>query len=51
MVLSLYTSFSLEKDDVVLAMLERISGLDPSLKMIDPRYLKLFTATKLDLYL
>ena len=35
----------LEITAVVWTILERISGLDPSLEMIDPRYLKFSTAS------
>ena len=42
MFLSLHTCFSLDRAAVVWAILESISNLDPSLEMIDPRYLKLF---------
>ena len=35
--------FSLERAAVVWAILERISGFDPSLEMIAPRYLKFST--------
>ena len=37
--------FSLERAAVVLAILERISGFDPSLEMIAPRYLKFSTSS------
>ena len=40
MFLSLHMIFSLERAAVVGAILERISGFDPSLEMIAPRYLK-----------
>ena len=40
MFLSLYMIFGIERTAVVWAILERISGFDPSLEMIDPRYLK-----------
>ena len=39
--------FSLERDAVVWAILERISGFDPSLEMIAPRYLKFSTSSRL----
>ena len=39
--------FSLERAAVVWAILERISHFDPSLEMIDPRYLKFSTASSL----
>ena len=45
MLLFLDMSFSLERADVVGAILERISGFDPSLEMITPRYLKFSTAS------
>ena len=35
MVLSLHMIFSLDKADIVWAILERIWGLDPSLEIID----------------
>ena len=40
MFLSLHMIFSLERAAVVWAILERISGFDPSLEMIAPRYFK-----------
>ena len=40
MFLSLHMIFSLERAAVVWAILERISGFDPLLEMIAPRYLK-----------
>ena len=40
MFLSRHMIFSLERAAVVWAILERISGFDPSLEMIAPRYLK-----------
>ena len=40
MFLSLYIIFSLARAAVVWAILERISGFDPSFEMISPRYLK-----------
>ena len=40
MFLSLNMIFSLERAAVVWAILERISGFDPPLEMIAPRYLK-----------
>ena len=39
--------FSLERAAVVWAILERISGFDPSLEMIAPRYLKFSTSSSL----
>ena len=42
MFLSLHKGFSLERANVVWAILESISGLDSSSAMTDPRYLKLF---------
>ena len=45
MFLSLHMIFSLERAAVVLAILERISGLDPSLEMIAPRHLKFSTSS------
>ena len=47
MFLSLYTIFSLERVAVVWAILERISGFDPSLEMIAPRNLKFSTSSSL----
>ena len=47
MFLSLHMSFSLERAAVVWAILERISGFDPSLEMIAPRYLKFSTSSSL----
>ena len=43
--LSLHMIFSLERAAVVWAILERISGFDPSLEMIAPRYLKFSTSS------
>ena len=43
MFLTLHMTFSLERAAVVWAILERISGFDPSLEMIAPRYLKFYT--------
>ena len=43
MFLSLHIILSLERAAVVWAILERISGFDPSLEMIAPRYLKFST--------
>ena len=45
MFLSLHMIFSLESAAVVWAILERISGFDPLLEMIAPRYLKLSTSS------
>ena len=45
MFLSLHMIFSLERAAVVWAILERISGFDPSLEMIAPRYLKFSTSS------
>ena len=47
MFLSLHMIFSLERAAVVWAILDRISGFDPSLEMIAPRYLKLSTSSSL----
>ena len=47
MFLSLHMIFSLERATVVWATLERISGFDPSLEMIAPRYLKFSTSSSL----
>ena len=47
MFLSLHMTFSLERAAVVWAILERISGFDPSLEMIAPRYLKFSTSSSL----
>ena len=47
MFLSLHMIFSLERAAAVWAILERISGFDPSLEMIAPRYLKFFTSSSL----
>ena len=47
MFLTLHIIFSLERAAVVWAILERISGFDPSLKMIAPRYLKFSTSSSL----
>ena len=43
--------FSLESAAVVWAILERISGFDPSLEMIAPRYLKFSTSSSLCLFI
>ena len=45
MFLSLHMIFSLERPALVCAILERISGFDPSLEMIAPRYLKFPTSS------
>ena len=50
MFLSLHMIFSLERAVVVWAILERISGFDPSLEMIAPRYLK-FSTCNHELYI
>ena len=47
MFLSLHMIFSLERAAVVWAILERISGFDPSLEMTAPRYLKFSTSSSL----
>ena len=47
MFLSLHMIFSLERAAVVWAILEGISGFDPSLEMIAPRYLKFSTSSSL----
>ena len=47
MFLSLHMIFSLERAAVVWAILERISGFDPSLGMTAPRYLKFSTSSSL----
>ena len=47
MFLSLHMIFSLERAAVVWAILERISGFDPSLEIIAPRYLKFSTSSSL----
>ena len=39
--------FSLERAAVIWAILERISGVDPSLEIIAPRYLKFSTSSSL----
>ena len=44
MFLSLLMIFSLERAAVDWAILERISGFNPSLEMIAPRYLKFSTS-------
>ena len=46
MFLSLHM-ISLERAAVVWAILERISGYDPPLEMIAPRYLKFSTSSSL----
>ena len=45
MFLSFHMIFSLERAAVVWAIVERISGFDPSLEMIAPRYLKFSTSS------
>ena len=50
MFLSLHMDFSLERAAVVWAILERISGFDPSLAMIAPRYLKFSTFILISLW-
>ena len=47
MYLSLHMIFSLERAAVVWAILERISGFDPSFENIAPRYLKFSTSSSL----
>ena len=47
MFLSLHMIFSLERAAVDWAILERISGFDPSLEIIAPRYLKFSTSSSL----
>ena len=47
MFLPLHMIFSLETAAVVWAILERISGFDPSLEVIAPRYLKFSTSSSL----
>ena len=47
MFLSLHMIFSLERAVVVWAILERISGFDPSLEMIVPMYLEFSTSSSL----
>ena len=47
MFLSFHMIFSLERAAVVWAILERISGFDPSLEMIAPTYLKFSTSSSL----
>ena len=51
MFLSLHMIFSLERAAVVWAILERISGFDPSLEMIAPRYLKFSISSSLWLFI
>ena len=48
--LSLQTGFSLVNDAVVCAILEGISGLEPSSVITEPRYLKLVTVSSFCLY-
>ena len=47
MFLSFHMIFSLERAAVVRSILERISGFDPSLEMIAPRYMKFSTSSSL----
>ena len=47
MVLSLHMIFSLERAAAGWAIIERISGFDPWLEMIAPRYLKFSTTSSL----
>ena len=47
MFLPLHMIFSLGRATVVWAIVERISGFDPSLEMIAPRYLKFSTSSSL----
>ena len=47
MFLSRHMIFSLERAAFVWAILERISGFDPSLEVVVPRYLKFSTASSL----
>ena len=47
MYFSLHMTFSLERAAVVWAILERISGFDPSLDVSAPRYLKFYTPSSL----
>ena len=51
MFLSLHIIFSLERTAVVWAILERISGFDPSLEMIAPKYLKFSNSSSLCLFI
>ena len=51
MFLSLHMIFSLERAAVVWAILERISGFDPSLEMIAPKVLEVFNFKPLIFYL
>ena len=44
-ILSFQTGFNLVNAAVVCAILERISGLEPSLVITEPRYLKLVTVS------
>ena len=45
--LPLHMTFSEGRDDVVGAIPKRISGLDPSLERLEPRYLKFSIASSL----
>ena len=47
MFLFLHMVFCPERAAVVWAILERLSSLDSSLEMIDPRYLKIVTTSSL----
>ena len=51
MFLSFHMIFSLERPAAVWAILERMSGFDPSLEMIAPRYLKFSTSSSLWLFI
>ena len=51
MFLFLHMIFSLQRAAVVWAILERISGFDPALEMIAPRYLKFSTSSRLWLFI
>ena len=51
MFLSFHMIFSLERAAIVWAILERISGFDPSLGMITPRYLKFSNSSSLWLFI
>ena len=46
--LSMQTGFSLVNAAVACAILESISGLEPSSVIAEPRYLKLVTVSSLD---
>ena len=47
MFLSFHVNFSFAGATVVSVILDRISGLESSLDMLDHRYLKLFIASRL----